>query len=184
MSRVIAPSGVVTPVQAVRADRWVPSKRVSFIAAIGKVADADPAGIVTDTGMVASVVSPLRSDTISAASTGPDRVTVPVAAPAPAFSPTAPGETARSRARGGGGVSGGGGISSSKTSRVASAIGGTATANRSSRSAVVVGEVNVSTPMKTDPSAARPSRRRSTTGRSPTGRPTTPPPRPGSGGSA
>ena len=64
----------------------VPSTTASSTAATAKVAELWPAAIVTVVGTVASVVSLLARLTVTAEVVGPCRVTVPVAALAPAFS--------------------------------------------------------------------------------------------------
>ena len=66
---------------------WVPSAMLSSTASIGKSTEAAPAGTTTCAGATASVVSLLVKVTVSGAEKSVSlRVTVPVAAAAPAFS--------------------------------------------------------------------------------------------------
>src|SRR4051812_38088417 len=75
---------------------WVPSGTVASTAATAKVTADCPAGMVTVAGTDASVVSLLESVTTSGWPSGElRRVTVPVAADAPAFSANVAGDTLR-----------------------------------------------------------------------------------------
>ena len=74
--------------EAVIVTSCVPSTSPSSTASIEKVTDASPAGIVTESGTVASVVSSLDRLTTSSFAVSVLRVTVAVVAPAPAASET------------------------------------------------------------------------------------------------
>src|SRR5262245_18725860 len=70
VSYVIGPVSAGPLADAVIVTVWVPSRKVSSTDAIGNVADVCPAGMVTDAGTVASLVSLLLRLTTSAWSSG------------------------------------------------------------------------------------------------------------------